>query len=144
MSIRNIITYPTSTFEDHRGAISFCNSFDLSNFKRFYIISPSTAGQVRAWQAHKAEEKVFFPISGKVKLVLVPILDWNSKKVGSPVVIDMDSDFPALIHVPPGFANGFQFLDLNAKLMVFSNFSLEESKEDDFRFDQQEFFDWHL
>ncbi|OOG67953.1 WxcM-like domain-containing protein [Algoriphagus sp. A40] len=141
--MNSIHSFDINFHHDSRGRLEYCNDFDLSGFKRFYMISPSESGQIRAWQAHKSEEKVFVPIYGKIKLVLVPILDWTSKEVGNPLVKILDCDVPALVHVPGGFANGFQFLDLNAKLMVFSNFSLKESKQDDFRFDSKEFFDWH-
>lgn len=127
---------------DHRGEISFCNELDLSPFKRFYKISSTKIGQVRAWQAHLCEEKVFMPLKGKIKIVAVPIVDIKSDHFGNSKEFILDANSPQLIHLPGGYANGFQFLDDVGELMIFSNFSLEESRNDDYRFEVSRFYRW--
>jgi dTDP-4-dehydrorhamnose 3,5-epimerase-like enzyme len=120
--------FPVKSHSDDRGKLSFCNDLDFFQFKRFYIISPKSVGQVRAWQAHLLEEKVFLPLKGKIKIVVVPIVDIESDHFGDPKEFILDAKTPELIHLPGGFVNGFQFLDSDAELMIFSNFSLEESR----------------
>lgn len=134
--------FPLSSFSDERGKLSFCNELDFFQFKRFYIISPKIRNQVRAWQAHLREEKVFLPLKGKIKIVAVPIFDIESDHFGISKEFILDATSPELIHLPGGYANGFQFLDAEAELMIFSNFNLEESKEDDFRFEASKFYHW--
>ncbi len=128
--------------KDDRGGLYFCNEFDLSTFQRFYIISPAHKSQIRAWQAHKMELKAFLPIAGRIKVVMLPVINFENYQVGTPLVKILDVDAPEIIFLPGGYANGFQFLTSNSKLMVFSNFSLEDSKRDDYRFDYKKFYDW--
>ena len=130
------------SFSDHRGKIEFSNEFDFSNFKRFYIISPANENQIRAWQGHKLENKAFMALSGKLKLVLIEVLNFELEQFGETFEYILDASLPQIIHVPGGYLNGFQFLTIEAKLMVFSSFTLEESLMDDYRFDSMRFYDW--
>lgn len=134
--------YKVESFSDFRGKISFCNQLEDFLFKRFYMLFPAEEKQIRAWQGHLNEEKVFLPISGVIKVVLVPIIDLQNRKFGEPMVYLLDSAQPELLFVPGGYFNGFQFQSLEGQLMVFSNFSLEESKNDDVRFEKANFYAW--
>ena len=135
-------SYAVRSFVDFRGKIEFSNDFDFSSYKRFYIISPDHEGQVRAWQGHQFEEKAFLILSGKIKLVLIPAFDIEHGKFGNVIEFILEESAPRVIVIPGGYLNGFQFLSLDSKLMVFSNFSLEESKSDDYRFEPNKFYDW--
>ena len=77
MLIPEVKIFSISTFSDERGGMSFCNDFDFSLFKRYYIITPKYEGQIRAWQGHQREEKVFLILEGKIKLVVVPLIYLN-------------------------------------------------------------------
>ena len=81
-------------------------------------------------------------ISGKIKLVLIPVFDFESGGFGTPEERILDEENPELILVPGGFLNGFQFLTEESRLMVFSNFSLKESQNDDYRFEAIKFYKW--
>lgn len=135
-------SYSIQSFIDNRGRIEFSNEFNFSPYKRFYLISPDHEGQVRAWQGHKFEEKAFLIISGKIKIVLIPALDLDRRIFGTAKEFILDESEPGIIYIPGGYLNGFQFLSPDSKLMVFSNFTLEESKGDDYRFDPLQFYDW--
>ena len=50
---------------DARGALRFCNDFDMSAVKRLYTISNSAEQPVRGWIGHKKETKWFFPLRGR-------------------------------------------------------------------------------
>jgi dTDP-4-dehydrorhamnose 3,5-epimerase len=41
---------------------------------------------------------------------------------------------PSLLFVPPGYANGFKPLEEGTIMVFFSTASVEESKDDDYRF----------
>jgi len=41
---------------------------------------------------------------------------------------------PRALFIPAGYANGFRSLEKNTKVIFFSTSSLEDSKNDDFRF----------
>lgn len=128
--------------QDERGEIRFCNEFDLLPFQRFYCISSGKENQIRAWQGHKRERKVFLPLSGKTKIVLVEITDFSTQKVGKITEYMLDFERPELLVVPGGYANGIQFMSHESSIMVFSDLSLQDSKEDDFRFNKDLFYHW--
>ena len=55
------------------------------------------------------------------------------------VLSEVDSQ---ILKIPVGYANGFKALEDNFKMLVFSNNSLEESKQDDYRFDKNMWHHW--
>jgi len=116
-----------NTHTDSRGSISFVNDFDMSQIVRMYVISPQP-NVVRAWQGHKKETKWFLVTKGKI-LVRTRSIE------GSPKLTEqiLKSDIPQVLQINPGFFNGFESLEKGSILTVFSDFTLEESKQDDYR-----------
>ena len=47
-----------------------------------------------------------------------------------------------ILHVPGGFANGFRSLFEDSRLVVFSSGTLEESIEDDYKFEANSWCNW--
>ncbi len=130
-------------FSDNRGKVKFANDFNLSEFVRFYIVENADSNIIRAWQAHKVEKKAFLPISGKTKLVIVPILDFEKSIGGNALEVILDAEIPEIFIVPSGYANGIQSLNDDASVMVFSNLHLDKAKLDDFRFDKKLWYNWN-
>ena len=62
---------------DERGKLIFFNELNLQEVKRLYIIEHPDLDTVRAWQAHKKEQKWFFVIEGCFKVVIVQPDDWD-------------------------------------------------------------------
>ncbi len=122
-------------FSDERGKLLFFNSFDMREIVRFYEIAPADTLTVRAWQAHKDEKKWFYCLRGSftVHLIKPDNLNNPSKIIGSEKFI-LDAEKPRILKIPGGYANGFKGMEEGSTLMVFSNFYLDESKEDDFRY----------
>jgi dTDP-4-dehydrorhamnose 3,5-epimerase and related enzymes len=118
--LREPSIFPIDSFQDQRGKISFCNDFDFSKFKRFYTITPAQSGQIRAWQGHRYEEKAFMVLKGEVKLVVIPVFDFRSEKVGFPKEFTLTSSDPQLVLVPGGYLNGFQFLSSGSSIFIIS------------------------
>ncbi|REG77477.1 WxcM-like domain-containing protein [Algoriphagus antarcticus] len=133
---------PISIHKDERGELRYCNEFDLSSVKRFYSIFFSEQDQIRAWQAHKVETKAIIPISGIAKIVLVEITDFDKGLAGQTFEFILDAGSPDVLLVPGGYANGLQSKSTDSSLMIFSNLSLDEAKNDDFRFEKGKFYNW--
>ena len=53
----------------------------------------------------------------------------------------LEEGYPGTLHVPGGYANGIKSIEPNSKLMVFSEFSIEDGKRDDYRFDKDLWYD---
>lgn len=130
-------------FNDDRGTISFVNGFDFSDVKRFYSIQNSSTEIVRAWQGHKFENKYFYVTSGSFLICVVKIDNWKNPSRDLPVKkFIMSANESNILMVPAGYANGIKALEEDSKLMVFSSNTLEDAKDDDYRFPADWWFDW--
>ena len=122
-----MILFNGSSFKDERGTVRFVNSFDLKKVVRMYCIEPNLS-IIRAWQGHKRETKWFFVAKGRF---LVKTIRMEDLKDISPIILsDQESK---VLEIPGGYYNGFQALEKGSVLMVFSDFMLDESKNDDYR-----------
>ena len=131
------------SYTDQRGTIKFFNELDLAPVRRFYILEFSDPSKVRAWNGHKVEQKWLFVIEGSLKIVLVKPDDWQHPSADLPCEeMELQAGANQVLHIPGGFAFGFQSLAQHSRLMMFSDFTIEQSKNDDFRFDQQLWYDW--
>lgn len=130
---------------DERGTLSFFNDFDMAHVRRFYVIEHQDITVVRAWQAHKKEQKWFYVAAGSFKVVLVKPDDWekpSEKLLTQEFILKFGID--QVLHIPGGYANGFKALEVDSKLIVFSDFAITDAGKDDFRFDKALWYDWEL
>jgi dTDP-4-dehydrorhamnose 3,5-epimerase len=128
---------------DQRGEIQFNNDFDLSCIKRFMVFHHKSIKNVRAWQGHKRENKWLMVLKGSFVINCVQIDNWlNPSKNLIPNTFILNKNNNCILHIPSGFANGFKALEKNSILLLFSDSTLEESKEDDFRFDKNLWYNW--
>lgn len=116
-----------SSFQDNRGIIRFINDFDLEKVRRMYLIKPEL-NVIRAWQGHKKESKWFYVLSGSFQVQTINMLDLNHRQN-----IILRSNENKVLNIEPGNYNGFLALEDSSQLIVYSDQTLEESKEDDFR-----------
>lgn len=129
--------------EDERGKLIHFNKMDISDVKRMYILEHPNTDVVRAWQAHQYEKKWFTVLQGKFKVVLVKVDNWTNPSEKLPIEeFVLSSDFVQVLHIPGGYATGFQALNSDSKMMIFSNFTLEDSVNDDFRFEKSMWYKW--
>jgi dTDP-4-dehydrorhamnose 3,5-epimerase len=127
-----------NVFKDERGGLKFFNSFQMSEIKRFYEISPADTSTIRAWQGHKEEKKWFYCNSGAFVVNLIKID--NFEKPSPELKADkyeLSAEKPLILEISGGFASGIKATEKNSRLLVFSNFTLEESREDEFRYSPQ-------
>ncbi|SHG36199.1 WxcM-like domain-containing protein [Flagellimonas flava] len=131
-------------FKDHRGSLLFFNQLDMREIVRFYEIFPSDPKLIRGWQGHRTEKKWFYCTKGSfiINTVLIDNFDKPSKSLVTSKYI-LNDTFPEVLLVPQGHATAIRAMEKNARLQVYSNFTLEESKNDDYRFDLEEWpADW--
>ncbi|RZL46282.1 MAG: hypothetical protein EOP00_15470 [Pedobacter sp.] len=130
-------------FEDNRGILKFFNDFDMSLIKRFYIAEHFDDAVVRAWQGHQYEQKWFYVTEGSFKVILVRPDDWISPSVNLPYQEYLLNDKKnEILNISAGFATGFQALEKSSKLMIFSDATLDDSKNDDYRFEKDLWYKW--
>jgi len=127
-------------YYDEFGNLLFNNDFriDLNKIKRFYIVSLDNRYQFKGWHGHKKEEKYCLCLSGMVKTGMVKIdnFDNPSRDLVSEWYILKENDCE-ILHIPGGYANGLMKIDKNnnqSKVLFFSNMSISESANDDFRY----------
>jgi dTDP-4-dehydrorhamnose 3,5-epimerase-like enzyme len=120
---------------DERGFLFYNNDFDASAIKRIYMIENKTNELVRGWQGHKIEQRWFTAVSGKFKIELIQIDNWESPSKGLKINnFVVDSEKLDVLHVPSGHISSIQSLKPNSKLLVMADYSLGEIK-DEYRFD---------
>jgi dTDP-4-dehydrorhamnose 3,5-epimerase len=124
--------------KDQRGLVRFVNDFHFEDVKRFYAITHPATSTIRAWQGHKLETKYFYVTKGSFLINWINIDHWEhpSKdlKINTHILSDNQSE---ILIIPPGHVNGFKALEPDSTMIVFSDMSLEESKNDDYRFPQE-------
>lgn len=127
---------------DERGILLSFNTLNLTEVKRFYIIE-QPKNIVRAWQGHKFEQKWFQVLAGSFKVVLIkPDCFENPFGILKLEEYILSAAHPQVLHIKGGYFNGFKALEANSKLMVFSDFNLEESTNDSFRVAKDSWYNW--
>ncbi len=130
---------------DDRGTVSFVNDFNFENVKRFYSVENHKNGFIRAWHAHKDEAKYVLTVKGSALVCAVEIDNWeNPSKELNVHRFVLSEKSPSVLYIPKGFANGFMSLSEDAKLLFFSTSTLQESLNDDFRFDAKYWNPWQV
>jgi dTDP-4-dehydrorhamnose 3,5-epimerase-like enzyme len=128
---------------DDRGELAFINDFSFEGIQRFYLVSNHQPGLVRAWHAHRREEKYVAVLQGAAVVAAVLIDDWNNPSPDAEVHrYVLSARKPAILKIPAGYANGFMSLTNDTKLIFFSTSTLAQSKEDDIRFDARFWNPW--
>ena len=124
-----------SEHTDNRGIIRFVNDFTFEGIKRFYTITHPDASVIRAWQGHKLETKHFYVAKGSFLINWIEIDNWQQPskdlKINAHILSESQSE---ILIIPPGHVNGLKALETGSILVSFSNMTLEESKDDDYRF----------
>lgn len=123
---------------DQRGILIYNNDFDLTEVKRYFTIEPST---LRAWHGHKKEQNWISIVRGAALILLVKPDNWENPSHSLPVseyiLKEEDGD---VLFIPGGYISGIKSITKDTKLGVFSDFTLEESKNDDYRYDKERWY----
>lgn len=130
---------------DDRGTVSFVNEFHFHDVKRFYVVENHKRGFVRAWHAHKNEAKYVLAIKGSAVVAAVKIDNWQAPSKDAEVNrFVLSEKSPSVLYIPAGYANGFMSLTDDAKVVFFSTSQLEDSLNDDIRFDARYWDVWQI
>lgn len=130
---------------DARGKIAYVNDLDITDAKRFYIIHHNDTETVRAWQAHQYERKWFYCLKGSFTTAFVRIDNWENPSTDLTAEIFILSDKESkVICIPEGFANGIKANEPNSILMVFSDKTLSEAVNDNWRYNKNMWMKWNL
>lgn len=132
-------------YMDERGTISFVNDFDMTVIKRFYILQHPDINIVRAWQGHKIENKWFYCVAGIFIINVIKIDNWDEPASILQVesfVLNVES--PKVLVVPGGHVTGIKALIKDSSLMVFSDMNTQDSKDDDYRYHKNLWFNWNI
>lgn len=125
-----------SYFLDSRGLLVFNNNFNFKSIVRSYVVQNKNCNIIRAWHAHKQENKYFLVIQGAFQISAVKIDNFiNPSKKLKPKNFFIKEKTGDILQIPGGYANGFKALYPNSILQIFSNSSLNKSIKDDFRYD---------
>lgn len=120
---------PVKVFVDDRGYVfQIVQESDKTfpKLERLYLVGNFSRGTIRGFHRHEKEWKAFFVISGSAKFVLVD----DGKNIETCVI---SSKNPTLFIVPPKIWHGWMSLEKNTMILGISNFTIDETKKDDFR-----------
>ncbi len=135
-NLQNFKLIEGGIFSDDRGKLFHVNEFDMSHVKRFYSVQNHLGNPIRAWQAHQKESKWFYAVKGGFLIGLVQPDNWENPsqnlKIEKIILSETESK---VLFIPPGYANGIKALEENSKLMVFSNFTIQQAATDNIKFD---------
>ena len=137
---------------DDRGIVSFVNDFDFKNVKRFYQVQNHSKNFIRAWHGHVHEGKYVYVPKGSILIGAVEMpslshsddLGQNVNKEAAPKKFILSSEKPSILYIPPNHANGFMTLTDDTVVIFFSTSTLEESKNDDIRFEYNKWDIWNI
>ena len=119
------------------------NDFDLTHIKRFYITTNASIDVIRAWQGHKIESRWFYCVQGSFDVRLIKIDNWeNPSKIQRLEKFKISANITEVLHIPKGYINGFKALENNSKILIFSDYNLNEIADDNYRFDKNLWTNW--
>lgn len=128
-------------FLDDRGKLLFINKFDFQDIKRFYQVENHNPSIIRAFHGHKHERKYVFVPRGEVLIICVPLSKFEEADISTANISRyvLSSEKPQILKIPQNYANGFRVLSKETIIQFFSDKTVEESAEDDFRFNWDHF-----
>jgi len=130
---------------DDRGEVGFVNDFHFEGVKRMYVVRNHRRGFVRAWHAHEREKKYIAVVSGSAIIGAVAIDNFESpSRDCEPKRFVLSSHTPSVLYIPQGYANGAMTLTDDTIILYFSSSTVEESKNDDHRYDARYWDIWNI
>lgn len=121
-------------FQDERGTVTYNNAYDASEVKRIYTIENASTDFIRGWQGHKIEQRWFACMSGKFRIGVIKIEDFDQPlPTLEPAYFELNAEQLDFLHIPAGNITSVQSLEENSKLLILSDYFLGEI-EDEYRF----------
>lgn len=121
-------------FEDHRGKVTFANTFDMTAIKRFYILTHHNTHIVRGWQGHKNETKWFYCQNGSFLINIIRPLNIQFPTGEEQIdCVQLEAGDNKILCVPGGHFTGIKSEVAPSSLLIFSDCTLDISGLDDYR-----------
>lgn len=136
------IFFESNSSSDERGTVSFTNDLNLQKAIRTYKVENSQLKTVRAWHGHKVEEKWVNVEQGEFLVCVVKVDDFTSPSKDIEIQTYKMSPKDGFLYIPPNFANGAMNLTEDNAIRYYSSSTLEESLNDDFRFESDYWDPW--
>lgn len=92
-------------------------------------------GRFYGWLGHQDMRKRFKLVSGSFLLLVVRPDNWENPSQYLQVLEFILSEENRSLDIPDGYVTGYKALEADSEMEVFSNFSLEESVEKEYKFD---------
>jgi len=128
---------------DQRGELEFYNDFDMSQIKRLYFTTHFDTEVIRAWQGHTIESRWLCSVKGSFQVKLIEIDNWENPSDQLKVLeYKLTTEKQEILYIPNGFVNGFKAIQPDSKLMIMSNYGLNEIENDELRFDKNKWSKW--
>ncbi|MDC0048067.1 dTDP-4-dehydrorhamnose 3,5-epimerase family protein [Verrucomicrobia bacterium] len=142
-SENNVIINDVEFFSDQRGEITHSNNSSLEKISRFYFIEHKSTEVVRAWQGHPVEKKMFVAVTGEFLLAWVKIDNFSNPSLNLQAeYIKLSPEKNKCVSIPAGYANGLKAIKKDSKILVFSEFLVNQSMEEKIRFPKHYWFNW--
>lgn len=130
-------------FRDYRGQISSVNSFHFEDIRRAYFIHHPDISVIRGWHGHQNERKWFYCLKGNFSVALVKIDNWdNPSKDLIPEIFHLSDENSRLVCVPSGYANCLKAYSPGSIMLVLSDKTLEDAKDDSWRYEKNLWVNW--
>lgn len=141
--IKNPSIISRGTHQDERGRLDFINDFNADEIKRVYFTTHYETETIRAWQGHKIESRWFICVRGSFQIKVIKVDDWdepsNHLRANSYM---LKADNLEVLYIPNGCLNGFKAEEANSKLMIMSDYGMNEIEDDQVRFDKEKWNQW--
>jgi len=116
---------------DNRGNIKYNNEFNTQAVKRIYTIENNSIQFIRRWQGHRVEQRWFTAIKGEFKIETIKIDNWkNPSKDLKSLSFKLTENTLDFLHIPQGNVTSIQAISEGAKLLVMSDYSLNEINDE--------------
>lgn len=120
--------------EDERGIITYNNDFDASQIKRIYTLENHSTAFIRGWQGHQIEQRWFAAMKGTFEIAVIQVDDFENPSPHLPIqTFNLTDETLTYLQIPAGCITAIQAKEKGSKLLVLSDYSLGEVK-DEYRF----------
>lgn len=117
--------------EDVRGVITYNNDFDASNIKRIYTIENHSTTFIRGWQGHQIEQRWFAAMKGAFEIAVIQVDDFENPSPYLPIqTFNLTDETLTYLQIPAGCITAIQANEKDSKLLVLSDYSLGEIKDE--------------
>ena len=134
---------PGALFTDARGALACVNALDLAEMRRFYVLTHPEITAIRGWNGHRQERKWMTCLRGRFAIGLVKLDSFTAPSPHLPAeIFRLEAAQPQTLAIPAGYANAIKALEPDSLLLVLSDKTLDEARDDNWKYPPTQWVDW--